>query len=66
MNDPDNDTSLHQMMCASAAHLGLTLPENSHAGILRDMMAILDQARICEDSLSEDTEPTEIAPVFQP
>lgn len=65
MNDSE-PLALRLMMQSSARALGLDLPQNSHDAILRDMTAILEQARICEQSLAEDPDPVEIAPVFRP
>lgn len=66
MDDADKPNSLLPMMQASARALGLSLPQGSQEAVLRDMAAILEQARICEESLAEDPELVEIAPVFRP
>jgi hypothetical protein len=61
VHDPD---TLAAMMEAAAKAQGLTLPEGSRAAILVWMAEILEQARICEESLGGET--VEIAPVFRP
>lgn len=66
MNEPDKLHPLLPMMQASARALGLSLPSDSEDAILRDMAVILSEARICEDSLADDTDLVEFAPVFRP
>jgi hypothetical protein len=62
MPDPD----LTGLMDAAARALGLTIPDSSRAGVLRDMAVLLHQAGIAADSLRDAEQPVEIAPVFRP
>lgn len=55
---------LTPMMDATADALGLTLPLDGRDAILLNLATILEEARVCEESLEGET--IEIAAVFRP